>query len=78
VNLDGFYKINDFHKIISGLHISTLTWDRPYLSQLARGTYRTWFPILHGQTPADFPLKEGRYIPLESPTQFFLTDRVRW
>jgi len=78
VTLDEFYTINDYHKRISGLYFTTLTRDKPFIRTLATGPYRSWFPILQGQTPADFPLRKGFPIPPGSLDQIFLTDRIRW
>ncbi len=74
--LDDYYEINDYRKYISGLYITTLTRDRPFLSSLLEGPEKTWFPIIKGQIPKDFPLKYG--FPINGQDQTFITDRVRW
>lgn len=74
--LDEFYEINDYTKRISGLYFTTITRDREYVSTLLTGSYRTWFPIMEGRIPADFPLSVG--FPLGNFDQLFLTDRQRW
>lgn len=74
--LDEFYEINDYTKRISGLYFTTITRDREYVSTLLTGSYRTWFPIMEGRIPADFPLSLG--FPLGNFDQLFLTDRQRW
>ena len=74
--LDEFYEINDYTKRISGLYFTTITRDREYVSTLLSGSYRTWFPIMEGRIPADFPLSQG--FPLGNFDQLFLTDRQRW
>lgn len=76
VTLDEFYEVNDYQKRISGLYFTTITRDKPYIRTLATGSYRTWFPILQGQTPQDFPLMHG--FPINNLDQLFLTDRIRW
>ncbi len=74
--LDEFYEINDYHKGVKGLYFTTLTRDQPYVRSLRTGTYKTWFPILEGRIPNDFPLTQG--FPLNNLDQLFLSDRVRW
>lgn len=75
-SIDEFYEINDYTKRISGLYFTTLTRDKPFISELATGTERSWFPIIQGRIPGDFPLTQG--IPLSGRDQVFLTDRARW
>jgi hypothetical protein len=74
--IDEFYEINDYDKRVSGLYITTVTRDRSYVKDLLTGPYRSWFPILDGRIPADFPLTQG--FPLKDMDQIFLTDRARW
>jgi hypothetical protein len=74
--LDEFYEINDYYKRVSGLYFTTITRDKPYARSLLTGAERTWFPVLEGRIPPDFPLTQG--FPLNNMDQLFLTDRVRW
>lgn len=74
--LDEFYEINDYMRRVSGLYFTTLTRDREYVRTLVSGPYRTWFPLLEGRIPSDFPLTKG--FPLGNLDQLFLTDRERW
>lgn len=74
--LDEFYEINDVMKRVSGLYFTTITRDRGFARSLATGPYRTWFPLLEGRVPSDFPLNKG--FPLSNLDQLFLTDRERW
>ena len=74
--LDDYYEINDYGKYISGLYITTLTKDRPFISSLLEGSEKTWMPIAMGQLPKDFPLRQG--FALNKRDQIFLTDTVRW
>lgn len=76
MTLNEFYSINDYTKRVSGIYFTTLTRDRAYVRQLMTGSYRTWFPILEGRIPNDFPLTQG--FPLNNLDQLFLTDRPRW
>lgn len=74
--LDDYYDINDYRKYISGIYFTTLTKDKPFITQLAKGPDETWFPVSMGHFPPDFPLRFG--VPLGEGTQFFLTDTARW
>ncbi|MDD4735237.1 MAG: hypothetical protein PHP44_03930 [Kiritimatiellae bacterium] len=75
-NINEFYEINDYTKRISGMYFTTITRDKPYVSELLTGSYKTWFPILEGRIPSDFPLTQG--FPIGDMDQLFLTDRRRW
>jgi hypothetical protein len=74
--LDEFYEFHDYRRRISGIYFTTLTRDRPYIRTLKTGSYKSWFPILEGRMPNDFPFKDG--FPLNNLDQLFLTDRPRW
>ncbi|MBP7829987.1 MAG: glycosyltransferase family 39 protein [Kiritimatiellae bacterium] len=74
--LDDFYEINDYHRRIYGLYFTTITRDKPFVSGLVAGPERSWFPILEGRIPGDFPLTQG--FPINNMDQLFLTDRERW
>ena len=74
--LEGYYEINDYRKYISGLYITTITKNRPFVSDLLDGSEKTWFPITMGQLPNDLPLRHG--FQLNKNDQLFLTDSIRW
>lgn len=74
--LDEFYEINDYTKRVSGIYFTTITRDREYVRTLLTGSFRSWFPIMEGRIPSDFPLTQG--FPLNNFDQLFLTDRQRW
>lgn len=74
--LDDYYEINDYRKYISGLYITTITKNRPFVSDLLEGSEKTWFPVTMGRLPPDFPLRQG--FALNKQDQLFLTDSVRW
>ena len=74
--LAGYYEINDYRKYISGLYITTITKNRPFVSGLLDGSEKTWFPITTGRLPKDMPLRHG--FQLNKNDQLFLTDSVRW
>jgi len=69
-------EINDYSHRVSGLYFTTLTRNKAFIKDLATGPYRSWFPILQGQMPNDFPLNQG--FPLNNLDQIFLTDSPRW
>ena len=75
-NIDEFYAINDNTRHVSGLYFTNITRDKPYVRDLLTGSYRSWFPLLEGKIPGDFPLNQG--FPLNNMDQIFLTDRTRW
>jgi len=74
--LDDYFEINDYRKYISGLYITTLTKDKPFVSQLLEGPEKTWLPIIMGRLTQDFPLRHG--FGLNKQDQLFLSDSVRW
>lgn len=74
--LDDYYEINDYRKYISGLYVTTLTKDKPFVSSLREGPEKSWFPIIMGQLTKDFPLKYG--FALNKEDQIFLSDSIRW
>jgi hypothetical protein len=75
-SLDDYYEINDYRKYISGLYLTTLTKDKPFVSRLAEGSEKSWFPIAVGRLTPDFPLRQG--FALNGQDQLFLTDSIRW
>jgi len=77
MTIDEFYEINDYNKRINGIYFTDITRNKPYVRQLYKGPEQTWFPILEGRIPADFPLTQG--FPIGNlMNQLFLTDRARW
>lgn len=75
-DVDQFYEINDYKQYISGMYITTITKDKPFVKQLLDGPEQSWLPILSGRTPPDFPLKQA--VSLNRQDQIFLSDRDRW
>jgi hypothetical protein len=75
-SVDGFYEINDYAQRMSGIYFTTLSRDLPYIKTLRTGPYKTWFPVLVGRLPTDFPLTRAFY--LNDLDQLFLTDFPRW
>lgn len=77
-NLESFYEINDYKQYVSGLYVTAITKNKPFASDLLVGPEKSWFPIVRGQIPNDFPLKEGVSLNPEGQDQIFFSDRDRW
>lgn len=75
-SLDGFFEINDYIHRFSGLYMTPVSRNLPYIDTLRTGPYKSWFPIMEGRLPPDFPLTKG--FPLNNMDQLFLTDYARW
>lgn len=75
-DVDQFYIINDEKRYISGLYITPITKNKPFVKSLLDGPEKSWLPIISGRPPPDFPLKQG--ISLNRQDQIFLSDRNRW
>jgi hypothetical protein len=75
-DIDDFYEINDYKQYISGLYITTITKNKPFVRELLDGPEKSWLPVISGRTPPDFPLKQG--LSLNRQDQIFLSDRNRW
>ncbi len=75
-DLDDFYEINDYKQYISGMYITTITKNKPFVKQLLDGPEKSWLPVISGRTPPDFPLKQA--VSLNRQDQIFLSDRNRW
>jgi len=75
-DIDDFYEINDYKQYISGMYITTITKDKPFVKQLLDGPEKSWLPVISGRTPPDFPLKQA--VSLNRQDQIFLSDRNRW
>jgi hypothetical protein len=75
-DIDGFYAINDYMHYISGMYITTITKNKPFVKELLDGPEKSWLPVISGRPPPDFPLKHG--VSLNRQDQVFLSDRNRW
>ncbi len=77
-----YFALNDFHKTVDGLYLSTRTCDAKFISNWWGGPERGWAELfLHTfvlrQVPRGFPLRhspEG----LSMLGELLLTDRDRW
>jgi hypothetical protein len=73
-----FIEMHDFDPGIRfhGLHFSTLTRDQPLISVLRSPAYVSWWSMLEGRPPADFPLRHIWRVP--DIDHLFISDRARW
>lgn len=78
VSTDEFLKIHPSRARVSGLYLTTVTGNRPYVGQLLTGPESSWLPLLNLKIPPGFPLAHGINLPKGTRDQLFLTDRVRW
>ncbi len=74
-------EISDYEVIgqrIAGLYLTPITGDRPFLTEIATGTYREWAPfILRNPNLSAFPLKTPVPLPFEGQTILY-ADYDRW
>lgn len=78
---EDFYRVNDEMQPISGLYLTPASIDRPFQSEMAKGSRVSWGrfvaeSIIKQEVPTGFPLK--RLPPGFLPEQLFLTDWDRW
>ena len=77
-----YFDLNDFHKTVDGLYLSSRTCDAKFISNWWGGTERGWAELflqtfVLRQVPRGFPLRhspEG----LTTLGELLLTDRDRW
>ncbi len=75
-DIEQFYTVNDEKRYISGLYITTITKNKPFVRELLDGPEQSWLPLITGRTPRDFPLKQGTTLLRQD--QVFYSDRNRW
>jgi hypothetical protein len=78
---DDFYRINDEMKAIKGLHLTHITTNSRFLTEMRQGREGVWGKfyldvVVLKNLPSGFPLKMAPHAPL--PEQLFLSDRIRW
>ncbi|MEX2607727.1 MAG: glycosyltransferase family 39 protein [Kiritimatiellia bacterium] len=77
LNVDQFFEIHDRLQPVNGLYLTMLSRNRPYQSDLIRGNYQSWKPIMDlNPLPRGFPLKAG--FPIRGGESVILADRNRW
>ncbi len=77
VSVDQFFEINDRLQPINGLYMTMLSRNLPYQSELVRGNYQSWKPVMDlNPLPRGFPLLAG--FPIRGVESVILADRNRW
>ena len=63
---------------IVGLHLTPVSGDRRYRSEIAKGEYKQWGQFIIGSALLrDFPLKYFTPLPVDGECVFY-SDRDRW
>ena len=81
---DDFFTVNDTHKPVRALYLTTLSMDARFYSQMLRGQDWAWGKLVMDSLvttnglPPGFPLKFSPLGPYLSSGHFFLTDWPRW
>jgi len=77
ITVDQFFEVNDRIQPIKGLYLTMLSRNRPYQSDLIRGNFQSWKPIMDlNPLPRGFPLMAG--FPIRGGESVILADRNRW
>lgn len=77
LTVDQFFQVNDSLQPVKGMYLTMLTRNLPYHSELVRGNYQSWKPILDlNPLPRGFPLVSG--FPIRGGESLILADRNRW
>lgn len=77
VTVDHFFEIHDRLQPVNGLYLTMLSRNLPYQSELIRGNYQSWKPIMDlNPLPRGFPLSAG--FPIRGGESVILADRNRW
>ncbi|MGA0369480.1 MAG: hypothetical protein ACO3N7_08525, partial [Kiritimatiellia bacterium] len=77
VTVDQFFGIHDRVQPVKGLYLTMLSRNLPYQSQLVRGNYQSWKPIMDlNSLPRGWPLMAG--FPIRGGESVILADRNRW
>ena len=76
-----FINLNDYDELkgqIVGLHLTPITGNSPFISEVVKGEYKEWSPFIMRKVDVrDFPLKVVTSLPRENECVFF-SDRDRW
>ncbi len=77
LTVDQFFEMNDRLQPVKGLYLTMLTRDLPYQSNLVRGNYISWKPIMDlNPLPRGWPLRVG--FPISGGNSVILSDQNRW
>jgi len=75
--VDQFFTIHDRLQPVKGLYFTMLSRNLPYQSELIRGNYQSWKPIMDlNPLPRGWPLMAG--FPIRGGESIILADRNRW
>ncbi|WFB37856.1 hypothetical protein P3T73_08810 [Kiritimatiellota bacterium B12222] len=77
VSVDQFFEINDRLQPVNGLYMTMISRNRPYQSDLVRGNFQSWKPIMDlNPLPRGWPLMAG--FPIRGHESVILADSPRW
>ena len=79
MTVEEFYDIHDYvaPRNTAFVMLTQYMLDRKHHSELAKGEYKSWAPLLFGQLQQEFPLKVRTALP-PAGEQLLLVDRPRW
>jgi len=81
MSVKDFLEINDYDQLkgqIVGLHLTPVSRDRRYRSEIFSGEYKQWVPfVIDNASLRDFPLKYFTPLPMNGDCVFY-SDRDRW
>jgi len=81
MTIKDFYELHDFAPpkgvSVPFLMLTPYMVNRPFQSEVIKGQYKEWAPIVRGALPKEFPLQAITLLPPEND-QFLAADKVRW
>ncbi|MEP6669244.1 MAG: glycosyltransferase family 39 protein [Chthoniobacter sp.] len=73
--------LNDYNQLkghIVGLHLTPITGNQPFISDIMKGEYKEWAPfIMRNVNTKEFPLKANTPLPIDGECIYY-SDRKRW
>jgi 4-amino-4-deoxy-L-arabinose transferase-like glycosyltransferase len=73
--------LNDYNQLkgrIVGLHLTPVTGNREFISEVMKGEYKEWAPfIMRNVNTKEFPLKAVTGLPVDGECVYY-SDRERW
>jgi hypothetical protein len=74
-------ELNDYNQLkghIVGLHLTPITGNREFISEIMKGEYKEWAPfIMRNVNTKEFPLKAVTGLPIDGECVYY-SDRKRW
>lgn len=74
-------ELNDYNQLkghIVGLHLTPVTGNREFISEIMKGEYKEWAPfIMRNVNTKEFPLKAVTGLPIDGECVYY-SDRKRW